>query len=92
MRDLEQILEYGSISSIQESYKLWIMKPSVKLELYRRTGIITFEAKDLKYIIERLTEDEFMNILRNNHRSISCINILENLVDKKWDNVIKYIL
>lgn len=89
LRDLELILQYGTLSSINSCYQLWNMKSNVKLELYRRTGIITFNAKNLKYIIERTSEDEFMNILKT--KFISCISILENLVDKRWDKVIKHI-
>ena len=90
MKDLVNILQCSSVDIIKECHNLWVMKTSVRLELYRRTGIVSFNNVKMNYLMEYVSEDEFLDIMRNTGIR-SYVNILEKAVDKQWNNVIKYI-
>lgn len=90
IKDLDYIISHANKDDISKCYMLWLMKPSTKLELYRRTGLLTFNNDDTKYLMSNVEEDEYLDILRKTKLTGYC-NMLEKAVDNRWDNVIRYI-
>jgi len=92
IHDLNKMINVLDNTDIMRNIsKYLIMKPNVKLELWRRTGIPCFCNKDMKYLMNYVEDENEMIYILSSYRIGPYINILEKAVEKKWDNLIKYI-